>query len=519
MNNQERNESLNKLNVLLISDDQEDYEELKRCGINNISYFKSIIRADNYFRLNPDELKKYNIIINGSHKVQQCCFNGSVDLDKKINELKRKVLVLHLNKNEIYGQVEYETYLHDWEKFKDYRLHSHSLKTVYEEIIRHALTYYANTINRDEEFIPIKDYINPNRLSLPSKKRELKILYLDNFSVNRYAKIIANELGLDITFKEDDNTTLGKYVKSSLGDYDIIIVSDSHSRSILDMNYESTEQCKDTGRELTLLITYDIDSIDLIDEDNNRNNNTGSSIELNYVFGGNQAPDYEKHKIKYRVLRKPKDYVPEGCFKSYDENDIAAIKGTIEGAINIYNEALLQKKGATLEDLNSPSIEDLDKEYENFYDKEIQRKYAALEPIRNFDQMIYTITNYIYYLKHGFIEEEPLGLKVTEKKKSYQIDNIENGHIVGSITVPKNYKEDNLRIFKIRTLKDGNLGKANIVGLYTRKYQNLKNIQNRPDESQMEVLSDILEKIHTIISPLCNEAWDKENLIPKQKRI
>lgn len=45
-----------KINILLISENEEEYEELKKAGCSNIDRFKSIIRADKYFRKNPDKL-------------------------------------------------------------------------------------------------------------------------------------------------------------------------------------------------------------------------------------------------------------------------------------------------------------------------------------------------------------------------------------------------------------------------------------------------------------------------------
>lgn len=518
----QKNELLTKANVLLISDDEEDYEELKKSGFKNISYFKSIIRADNYFRNNPNELEQYHIIINGSHKVQRCCFNGEVELDKKINETKHKALVTHLYKTERFNQIEYNTLLNDWENHKSWEITSHSLKNVYEEIIKAAIiTEVLKKVKTTESFSPAKDYINPNKLPLPSKKSDLKILYLDKIRVSRYADKIAETLGLNITFKEDDNTTLGKYVKASLGEYDIIIVSDSYSRSILDMNKESTEQCKDTGRELTLLVTYDKKSIPEMDEDKKLDmDGFGLKINLNYSFGGNLAPDQEKHSKEFRVLRRHDDEVPNDAYKTFDENEITEMEGIIEAVVNIYNESLLQNDKESIDDLDFLSMEELDREFEIVEQKENNRILKALEPIKNYDSMIYTITNYMSYLKRGFIEKEPTGLRVTERKDFYQIDNIENEHIVSSITVPKNYKKDNLRVFKIRTtLNDGSLSKPRFVGLYTRKYEKLENVPYRPNESQRKALTDIYEKINTLIRPLCNEAWEKENLISRQKRI
>lgn len=143
---------------------------------------------------------------------------------------------------------------------------------------------------KNEEFVPIQDYINPNRLPLPNKKTDLKILYLDaNLRPIKDKEItsrIAEELQLNITFEEDNNSGLGKYVQNHLGDYDIIIVSRMYSGNLLKMNYESKEQCKDTGRDLTLLVSYDNDSLQQFNDDKS----LGFEIGLKYKFAGNFTP-------------------------------------------------------------------------------------------------------------------------------------------------------------------------------------------------------------------------------------
>ena len=51
---------LNNANVLLISERQEEYDELVKYGFKNIDYFKSLVIADKYFKLHPERLYKYH---------------------------------------------------------------------------------------------------------------------------------------------------------------------------------------------------------------------------------------------------------------------------------------------------------------------------------------------------------------------------------------------------------------------------------------------------------------------------
>ena len=81
---------LNTANILLVSDIQDDYDELVKYGFKNVDYFKSIIRADQYFSKHPEELEKYHIILKGNQNVQHCCFDGDVELDRKVWNLREK---------------------------------------------------------------------------------------------------------------------------------------------------------------------------------------------------------------------------------------------------------------------------------------------------------------------------------------------------------------------------------------------------------------------------------------------
>ena len=508
---------LNTANILLVSDIQDDYDELVKYGFKNVDYFKSIIRADQYFSKHPEELEKYHIILKGNQNVQHCCFEGDVELDRKVWDLREEKHILEpgLYRYDYPDHMELVTYLKDSINNRSWDTKEQSYTKIFDRIVENTLINHTleNIDLKDKKFEPIQDYINPNRLHLPTKKSDLKILYLDYIRVSEYADRIASELGLNIDFKEDDNCSLGRYVKSNLGKYDIIIVTRLYSGNLLRMNHESTEQCKDTGKELTLLVAqndfhWGVDS-DLAD-----------GIELGYVFGGNFAPDFKYHSKEIRILRQPIEVgQKDEYWTKYSQSQYSQIKGILEASVNFYNQALLQNGKPAINDLDFKTADELDQDYVNAYKNKEAIKEAELAPIRAFDDIIYAISSYLSYRKEGLISHHPEGLKIIEGKDGITLENIYQGKTYCTITFPKRYKSDNIRIFNIQTLsKKGNLSDPKTIGLYTRKYENYKGIPNRPDERQANALLSIKKKIKFVLEPLIDEALDKEKNIRTHKK-
>lgn len=500
---------LNEANVLLISDIQDDYDELVKYGFKNVDYFKSIIRADSYFAEHPEKLEKYHIILKGNQNVQHCCFEGDVELDRTINRLrdKKHILKSSLHRYDFSDHIELVTHLSDRINRRSWNATEFAYQGIFDRIVENMLMNHTlkKVDLKGEKFIPIQDYINPNRLPLPTKKSELKILYLDPVRVSKYAERIAKELGLSVDFKEDDNCSLGRYVKSNLGKYDIIIVSRVYSDNLLSMNHESTEQCKDTGKELTLLVAqndlYWGEDKDLAD-----------GIKLGYVFGGNYAPDSEYHNKEIRILRQPIEVdTKDEYWIKHEQSQYSKMKGIIEASVNFYNQALLQRGKPAISDLDFKTAEELDQDYVDAYKNKEAVREAELAPIKLFDNIRYSIISYLNYKKDGLINQIPEGLKIIEDKDGIKVENIYQGRTLCAIVFPKEYKHEDLRIFQIQTLsKKGKLSSPQTIGVYTNKYENLESIPDRPDEKQASALLSIEKKINVALRPLNEEAWKKQ---------
>ena len=500
---------LNEANVLLISDIQDDYDELVKYGFKNVDYFKSIIRADSYFAEHPEKLEKYHIILKGNQNVQHCCFEGDVELDRTINRLrdKKHILKSSLHRYDFSDHIELVTHLSDRINRRSWNATEFAYQGIFDRIVENMLMNHTlkKVDLKGEKFIPIQDYINPNRLPLPTKKTELKILYLDPVRVSKYAERIAKELGLSVDFKEDDNCSLGRYVKSNLGKYDIIIVSRVYSDNLLSMNHESTEQCKDTGKELTLLVAQN-DLYWGVDRD------LADGIKLGYVFGGNYAPDSEYHSKEIRILRQPIEVdTKDEYWIKHEQSQYSKMKGIIEASVNFYNQALLQRSKPAISDLDFKTAEELDQDYVDAYKNKEAVREAELAPIRLFDNIRYSIISYLNYKKNGLINQIPEGLKIIEDKDGIKVENIYQGRTLCAIVFPKEYKHEDLRIFQIQTLsKKGKLSSPQTIGVYTNKYENLESIPDRPDEKQASALLSIEKKINVALRPLNEEAWKKQ---------
>ena len=507
---QKKQSLLENANVLLISDVQEDYEALKEYGFKNVDYFKSIIRADNYFSRNPNQLNKYDIVLKGNQNVQKCCFHSEVELDNILTELHRdndasiRANLYHYNLSEDHSEISIYVNCHKTlTNYYDVNSYSQAL----DGLVKTSIIGMIDNKRLKKTFAPIKDYVNPNRLPIPTKKSNLKILCLVPYLDKKSFEEINKELGLDITFKEDDNNGLGLYIKNNLGNYDIIIASDLYSGNILLMNEESTEQCKDSGRDLTLLLTYDVSNN--FDYDNHEK--FGTYMELRYICGGNLS---EEDKVKFVVFNKLTN--SSSNVKYYSKETIQTV---IEQAINLYNQKLDRIGKKKLIDCKFKSSEEYNQEYLQFQTQKRQKEVQRLEQFAAFESLKNNIFNYIKYKKLGLISGNLEGLKLKETQEEIYLEVIHEGRILCSIAFPKEESNSNLRIFSIQTLSNkGNLSKPEIVGLYKEKCESLKTYPKQPDENQMKIIIAVKKKVESMTKSLKEEASNKYNLHKDNKR-
>lgn len=501
---------LNNGKVLIISDDEEDYNEFIKYGFKNVDYFRSIVRADRYFKKYPDRLKQYHIILKGRQKVQRCCFEGAVDLDRTLRDINPiDTINISLQK---YGYPEYN----DFEGYVSARHGGWQvIASTYSSFINKIVEncFVNDVLNKtpSNNYPKYVDYVNPYRLPLVRNKEDLKILYL-GWVNPKLEEEIKNDLGLNITFKEDDNCSLGRYVKEHLGDYDIIIASKTYSERLLNMNKESTEQCKDTGRELTILAVYEDSYCGVYDA-------LGPGIKMTYSCGGNLAPDdYDEITCEVKMLHPKKVLDSESDY--YRPEAYTSRKVILESAVNFYNDALVKNNKAPM-NLDFKTIEETNKEYEKAFEEQRKRREEEQSYIASIDYICSEAGKYLRNRSFGKIIESPEGLNITKLNDGIKIENIFQGRTLCTLTCLDSYIDDE-RVVKIQTISQkGTLTSPQTVIFNSSRYHLNDEGEFKPDEKQKSVVSSIEKKVEHVLEPLNNSVYNDSSFgsrKPKRKK-
>ncbi len=495
---------LNNANILLISDDEEEYNNIKNFGFKKIDWFKSGVVADNYFKKNKKKLDKYHILIEGSHPYLDIGYQFKNELGKNENIFRSWYYKCTVNN----GFVE-----HFSEDFTDELTHRswQVLSPDYNDILNGIVTasIMKDVLGKmDKKYLnakPIEINNNPNKLPLPNKKEDIKILYLRNYyNASDYANNIAKKLELNVDFKKDDNNGIKNYIAKCMGDYDIIIADNIYSSQILNFKKEALEQCKEKGRDLALFLTYE-------------NNETYYSDENgNLVFGklGNEL------KLKYILIDKlSKDNdIKENNFCVINGNnpDKNIMKAIIESAVNFYNDELKKINNVGIKDINFKTFDEYDNEYNVVKANEDERINSILKPIRDINDMLSIVHNYLTYKK--WLDEEDNNYKITLREDGLiTIEEITYGKPVAILTLIDKYT-DTFRDF-IFSYEDENnsIKDKKRYGFYTSKHDDELFAPEKPDECTLKRLNEFEEKINEILRPLWYKArkikWKNESKI------
>ena len=492
---------LQDANVLLLSEVGKEYEQLQSYGFKKIDRFKSIIRADKYFKSHPEELKKYHIIIDGStpfrSRDQLASLKGSFRQNKKI--VYCSYIKCNINNSPIDS---YDASFYLDETLRKFAVLDRDFNKVIDAVIYFGAI--KDVLNRiDKKYIskhPIENIDATNKITLPDQKKQLKILY-----VNRYygafspAIKIAEDLGLNVEFRyRGDN-----YVEDKYGDYDIIL-GGSFTGVTIDEKQEVAEQCKDTGRRLVLVANFEEHSLSVKDENGDSEyDRFGNEMELKYIYAGELGDDEKPSNKRFRILK-------DGDINLNECN----LKATLEDAVRLYNDRLIKMTGKGLSDFDFKTSEEYDSEYDLVAKNEQARVDKILKPIRDFESMNYTINRILAY-KDWITEEEQEILNdfniIDRDDGLITVEVKENGKVISRITCLKTYKQETYREFifsygdDTHTIED-----KQRLGLYTSKHEGEKFLPRRANKKELEQLEIMESIIQQKLSPITHNAWNRK---------
>ncbi len=465
-------ELLRSANILLISDDEYEYTTLQKYGFANIDRFKSLIRADKYFKEHPEDLNRYHIIINGSQVLKQRQRNGDdIELNWMITSkaYQKEVTVVDLCPTVIKGRNFYSAGFSISEKYNCYRVSRESFSELLDDICINALML---GVLKNIPYIVasqprVLDYINPVAIPRPKKKEELRILLLADSCINTAVSSQINKLGLNVGVFDDGNTAIDKFVKNHLGDYDIILGSSTYSSLLTDLAIESTEQCKDTGRELVMLATYEEELNPLIDENFNFGE-LNTFMKLQYVFAGLSK---DASSLECLSFKMPGD----------DEKMSTAL---LEVAVDVYSRQL----GYSLSDNSSQHV--FAEKLESFEDET-----ENLKMIESFDNFIKAIKYLTRGSRKNVLYQNELSVKKTALGLRIEYSNLSRP--VCALTVSLKPSEQSIRVFYLEMFgKKNRLATTPIsLGYYTSLFDRCKSVPPRPNSEQQRVIDGLFKKV------------------------
>ncbi len=462
---------LEKAEVLLISPDQEDKQELENHGYHNILHFQDMETADDFFkRNNYKEVNKFHIVI-----INSKCESKQNGLKATIYGLKAKhnVILVHLEKNPIAGNV--RTMMNDYHNKRCWEI-TGSFTDILDRVTENAIL--NKIISRKSLTISPPLIEQRNTLSVPKTKMNLRILFLTTEPIISYATDICQYTGLNISFQDSKN------IKDKIGDYEIIIAGGKNSDR---MDYWSRYRITTLSPlPLNLLIGWSGTPIIEADEDD-INRYYGSTIMLDYYLGGPLATD---NLSGYKEFSKAESMC--GFIRcNYNErpkinNLISQVIGVISAAVSLYNEQL-KKTNQEIQNLHSKSAEQLNTEYIQIMKAEKERQRKDLEPIKQHDHMVEYARRYIGLKKAGLAPTLPQGLEIeelieetgkeTDGKSKIKIINKNNqGQIICILYVGLWKNPDkvlkNYRLLGIQIPdENGNLLETKKIALNTRIYE------------------------------------------------
>jgi hypothetical protein len=497
-------------NVLLLSSDDEHLKLLQTYGFKKINQFKSLLKADKYFKEHPEELESYDIVIRGKTNYAGEAVYLGLDILHKIEDLRLKGILIDPN---YYGSKEwldlpYETEFYTLENgYRKWYIYNDSVGSMLDDIVRCEEHNHIISRKKYKSFTKLEDKI-AKELPLPTKKSDIKILLAidTNEDITNAINTALKNMRLTVNVIDDNNLTLYKDIIKNLGDYDIIIASD-RSKGIINLAVEACEQDKDTGRKLNLLLTYDEDICTKIDSIGALFG-IATYIEYVYAYNFNNIDHVNNGYITAIKEKVSFDYKDSEYARNIKQKDYTTIISTVESAVCMYNDKLKELGYSPIKDLNFKSMEEYNNEFDSMYQKLVAEENKGKRLIEIVDEIKEMANKYLSYIEEGYYM--PLnGLNITSTTNGIKIDNVFNGRVLCSVILSNNDNSYNIRVIGVQTLsKKGVLISPEIVKIDSKLGKD--GSISKPTELQEKAIESIKKKMDNVLKPLLDNIHKKD---------
>lgn len=235
-------------NVLLLSDESFEYQTLKNAGYKNVFWFKSILRAYEYFKAREEELEKFDIILMGSSSLTN------------IEDYKFKSIFYRAINGEksVPYMCFFSSFYEKQDELKEFYI-SHPDLTRNGVSKEHFLSVLRDSIPEElrGEKIELPE-IEEKKIELPKTRADVKVLFMGYLINEELVKQFFEEAGFtSYEFIRSGNFTLRDNVER-FADYDLIVADLGFNGNLTSLGDEFQDYMKDKGKSIYLAV-YNFD--------------------------------------------------------------------------------------------------------------------------------------------------------------------------------------------------------------------------------------------------------------------
>ena len=500
-------EVIQKLNILLISENEADYTLLKQYGFKNINWFRSIRRAKEYFSAHLGDLERHHIILGMcdesdklvAEKFQECMGMNSVFL---------MIINGYNSIAAIKGDVSQVAHYGSKRAF--------SIEEQLCVLAELLLMKWSGDFIPPLEYKEIPDYSNLS--PLPLSEQGLRILVLDTPEKEQYYKAIAAERNLKITTYSDiypgsQSTSNNRYanflnwvVRGNIGGYDIVIMPKSGAGERINASPdEIREQCIKKGRQLVYIsrYTHKSDSNEVIFnfECSGIRMNAPVSDEITFKIDDSGAEE---------VIRAILDTAMNQWKSLAEEHIGVAINGKFGETPNVVS-VMSEDTEVGTSVVYMPPTPTADHRIVEISIPEIESK------IERFDAAVRNVNVYIGHSSERNIyldEEGTVSVLFEEGVYSTEVQYSRNGVPVFAVSFPKDEQSGNQRNFSYRRY---NSAKRKFTGKISAHYS-LDQPSSGPPTDDQKIIDIVIDAINTGLYWI-NMEWEQAKARALQEKM
>ena len=461
-------------NILLLSDKECEYQTLVNAGYKNVFWFKSSLRAYEYFKTRENDLKKFDVILMGSRAI------AHFDRGKYGRPFSNVTFYS--------GEVEKMSFFAGYSEEEERMLYWISYPNV------------TSVGVSEEEFLSILDNVIPDKLKgevieipevkyeeiiLPKKRDDVKVLFMGYERNRDLVESVFQDAGfINFEFIKSTNFSLEENV-DKLSNYDLVVVDQLYNGKLSLMGDEFQDYMKDKGK----IIYFDVYKFRYKSSETNEFSTTGFITE----------DPSDKRTVRFKSMESEDDALRD-------------LMGIVINGYCYFNH--------NMGDGGYPNKDDLNQKYEERHNVLREEERKGTDRICELAMLQRYLNDYRTYVNRGIKMPKLENIKIDVLQDGVSVAFLVGNREGARIT----FKDEDKRPmrwcdrFYLEYLSEkGKLLPARMRRYYFEYYDPSLKIENLASEEEMKKVDAIYNRVCEVLKPVIDKMKDKERAKEEQE--